>query len=194
MRLIPGATAPEFSADTIRGERLTLAGLRGSDVLLKFYRFAECPICNLHLREFVRRHEEVAAAGLTVIVLFHSAESRLERTQGVDLPFHLVADPDKQIFGAYGIEEALRGMFAGRVARDYGRAMAAGHFSRPFGYHGGIKGLPADFLIDRDGVIRLAHYGENYADSLDVDQVLAAAAGLAAPLPGTRRGLGASNG
>jgi hypothetical protein len=52
----------------------------------------------------------------------------------------VIADRDKQIFGAYGVEESLAGMFNGKVARDYASAMRAGYFSRPFGHHGGIKG------------------------------------------------------
>jgi peroxiredoxin len=164
--------APEFSGETVRGERLTLTDLRGGDVLLKFYRFAECPICNLHLREFVRRHEEIEATRLTVVVLFHSPLARVERKQGLELPFHLVADPSKDIFTAYGVEQSLRGMLSGRVARDYGRAMAAGYVSKPFGYDGGILGLPADVLVDGEGIIRDLHYGQNYADSWGVDEVL----------------------
>jgi hypothetical protein len=56
--------------------------------------------------------------------------------------------------------------------------MAAGFFSKPFGHHGGIKGHPADFLIDGEGVIKHAHYGESYADSLGVAEVVSLARDL----------------
>lgn len=176
MKLTPGTRAPEFTAASVRGGQVSLASLQGSPALLKFYRFAGCPICNLHLRELAIRHHELAAAGLAVIVFYHSPLERIEREQGRELPFELVGDPDKRIFGAYGVEASLKGMFSAAVARDYGRAMAAGHFSRPLGHEGGIQGHPADFLLDGDGVIRHAHYGADYADTLRVDAILAAAA------------------
>ena len=175
MRLTSNTPAPAFTGEVIGGGSLSLSDLRGRPVLLKFYRFAECPVCNLHVRTLVRRHDEVAAAGLTTVVLFHSPLSRVERKQGFDLPFPVIADPEKQIFGAYGVEESLGGMLDGQVARDYARAMGAGFFSKPLGHHGGIKGHPADFVIDRQGVLKHAHYGESYADSLGVDEVLSLA-------------------
>ena len=178
MRLTPNTPAPAFTGELLGGGRLSLAGLRGRPVLLKFYRFVECPICNLHMRELVLRHDEVAAAGLTTVVLFHSPLSRAERKQGFDLPFQAIADPQKRIFRAYGVEESLGGMLSGRVARDYIRAMRAGIFSKPLGHDGGIKGHPADFVIDGDGAIRHVHYGENYADSLGVDVLVSLASQL----------------
>jgi len=184
MRLIPNTPAPPFTGELLNGGRLSLADLRGQPVLLKFYRFAECPICNLHMRELVLRHDEVAAAGLTTVVLFHSPLTRAERKHGFDLPFRAIADPKKTIFQAYGVEESLGGMFSGMVARDYLRAMRAGFYSKPVGHDGGVKGHPADFIIDGDGTIRHVHYGENYADSLGVDAVISIAGELRiAPSP-----------
>src|SRR5579863_7819738 len=178
MRLIPNNPAPEFTGELLGGGRLSLSSLRGRPVLLKFYRFVECPICNLHMRELVLRHDEVAAAGLTTVVLFHSPLSRAERKQGYDLPFQAIGDPKKRIFHSYGVEQSLGGMFARKVARDYARAMRAGFYSKPFGYHGGIKGHPADFIIDGDGIVKYGHYGQSYADSLGVDAVIALAGEL----------------
>jgi peroxiredoxin len=178
MKLTTNTPAPAFTGELLGGGHLSLADLRGRTVLLKFYRFVECPICNLHLRELARRHDEVAATGLETVVLFHSPLSRAERKQGFDLPFQAIADPEKRIFRSYGVEESLGGMFARKVARDYARAMGAGLYSKPFGYHGGIKGHPADFIIDGHGVIRHAHYGESYADSLGVDDVVSLASEL----------------
>ena len=178
MRLTTNTPAPAFKGELLGGGHLSLTDLRDRPVLLKFYRFVECPICNLHLRELVLRHDEVAAAGLTTVVLFHSPLSRAERKQGYDLPFQAIADPKKRIFHSYGVEESLGGMFARRVARDYARAMRSGFYSKPFGYHGGIKGHPADFIIDGDGIIKHAHYGQSYADSLGVDAVISLAGEL----------------
>src|ERR1700675_739157 len=167
MRLHEGQKAPSLTGETTDGKLITLTDLRSRTVLLKFYRFAACPICNLHLREYVRRAGELSAAGITMVAVFHSPGRRLTSLRKLGLPFPAIADPEKRLFKAFGVEASWRGMFTQRVARDYARAMLAGFLSGPFGHEGGIKGHPADFLIDEQGVIRLAHYGLDYADTLN---------------------------
>jgi thioredoxin-dependent peroxiredoxin len=174
VRLAAGMPAPPFQVQGLRGEELSLERLRGSPVLLKFYRFATCPVCNLHMRGFIRRYAELGATGLRTLVFFHSPRARLEKTIETMLPFPVVPDPEKKVFRAYGVTHSLRGMFAPRVMQDYARALAAGFSPGMLSHDGGITGHPADFLLDGDGVIRLAHYGAHYADSLDTDAVLAA--------------------
>ena len=116
-----------------------------------------------------------------VVAVFHSPGRRLTKSlRELSLPFPVIADPEKRVFEAFGVEASWLGMFSLGVARDYTRAMLTGFFSGPFGHEGGIKGHPADFLIDGQGVIRLAHYGLDYADTLNVDRILelASQAGL----------------
>jgi peroxiredoxin len=173
MRLKLGTTAPAFTGTSLTGKTVSLEQVAGRKVLLKFYRFASCPICTLHLREFIRRFDEIRATGLTPVVVFHSPKEKIEEGYQPGLPFEIVADPDKRAFKAYGVESSLGGMFSWDVMRDYARAMANGIFSRPLGHEGGIQGHPADFVIDERGTIVYARYGRNYADTLTVDGVLA---------------------
>ncbi len=46
---------------------------------LQFRRFADCPICNVHLQSIVRRHDEIANAGIREVVVFHSTDEELRR-------------------------------------------------------------------------------------------------------------------
>ncbi|MEU6882327.1 peroxiredoxin-like family protein [Streptomyces sp. NPDC046712] len=177
-RLTVGDRAPDLGCATLGGETLSPVGRPGRTVILKFYRFANCPLCNLHVREWVRRADEVRAAGLTTLAVFHSPVEALrsQLLKGAEIPFDVLADPEKRLFRAYGVEESLGGMFHGKVMSDNMRAMGAGYLGMmPFGHEGGIRGHPADFLIGPDGVVRMAHYGAHYADTLSVDAVLAAA-------------------
>ncbi|MEV5974693.1 peroxiredoxin-like family protein [Streptomyces sp. NPDC051921] len=188
-RLAVGARAPGLTeAVTMTGAAPPVLGRSGRSVVLKFYRFANCPLCNLHLHSWVVRAAEVKAAGLVPVAVFHSPVRALREQlqQGAAVPFDVIADPDKRLFRAYGVEESLAGMLHARVAADNMRALRAGYRSMlPFGHEGGIRGHPADFLVDPDGIVRLAHYGADYADTLDVDTVLNAARDLLpAPPPG----------
>src|SRR5262245_3401722 len=68
LRLTIGSIAPDFSAESIGGRRVSLDRLRGRPLLLKFYRFATCPICNFHVHQFIQEYHLVEAAGLTTVV------------------------------------------------------------------------------------------------------------------------------
>ncbi len=166
MKLQVGMKAPEFSGETLEGHQISLEALRGKNLLLKFYRYATCPVCNLHVQGFVKEHEALAKAGLTTVMVFHSTRDYSEENFGTKAPFDIVADPEKQIFRDYGVEASWRGLFSLAVIRDYAKAIVKGFFSLPLlGNAGGDKGQPADFLIDGEGVIRYAHYGKHFSDS-----------------------------
>jgi peroxiredoxin len=171
MRLTVGTPAPVIVADTLDGRRVDLAALRGRTVHLKFYRFATCPVCNLHLHHFIRDYRLVEALGLTTFVVFHSPAAKVEASRRDEVPFDLIPDPDKTIFRAFGVETGLAGMFSPSVMRDYVRALAAGFPPGMLTSDGGITGNPADFIVDAGGRIAFAHYGKHYADSLTAAQV-----------------------
>ena len=173
MRVSVGSIAPSFEAMTIAGRRCSLDELRGRTVLLKFYRFATCPVCNLHMRYFIQEYHALEALGLTTVVFFHSPEAKLTAAQRSEVPFDLVADPTKRIFSAYGVEKSLAGMFSPAVMLDYAAALWNGFAPGLLTSDGGVTGNPADFMIDADGRVVYAHYGKHYADSLAVPQVAA---------------------
>jgi len=191
MRLTIGSVAPDFSAESIGGRRVSLDQLLagGRPLLLKFYRFATCPVCNLHMHRFIHEHHLVASAGLTTLVFYHSPADKLAKAQREAAPFDLIPDPANKIFAAYGVETGLRGLVSAAVMRDYGKALAAGYPPGLLTSDGGITGNPADFIVDESGRIVFAHYGRHYADSLEASDVVAAlrAAQWGSPFPRDER-------
>lgn len=172
MRLTLGSSAPSFTAESLGGRSVSLEQLRGRPLLLKFYRFATCPVCNLHMHKFIEEYRMVAAAGLTTVVFYHSPPEKLAMSQREAAPFDLVPDPGKVVFKAYGVERGLRGMVSPSVMRDYAKALAAGYPAGMFTQDGGVTGNPADFIVDANGRIAYAHYGSQYADSLTAPGVV----------------------
>src|SRR5262245_14585153 len=83
-------------------------------VHLQFRRFPGCPICNLHLKSFAARSDEVAAAGVHEVVFFHSAAEKLRPFPDL-LKFDTVADPDRTHYDAYGVQTSMRADFTPRA-------------------------------------------------------------------------------
>ena len=150
-------------------------------VHLQFRRFAGCPICNLHLRAIALRHDEIAAAGVREVVIFHSDAPSL-REYVVDVPFPLVADPKKRLYAEFGVETSVRAVLSPRAwAAGMRSAVVAG--KRPWAgdRSTGLLSLPADFLIAPDGAVLAARHGRNAYDQWSVDELLATVGELAPP-------------
>lgn len=178
-RLQVGAVIPPRTLRSITGEGISVPDARGL-VHLQFRRFAGCPVCNLHLRSYVRRHEEIMAAGVREVALFHSSAQQL-RLYASNLPFAIVADQGKRLYREFGVEASLRALLHPRAVLPIVRAVAHSAWEILRGVRpvppllhpeGGRFGLPADFLIDRDGVIRACRYGAHADDQWSVDEML----------------------
>lgn len=153
-------------------------------VHLQFRRFAGCPICHLHLRSFARRHRELETAGVREVVVFHSPADEL-RPHTADLPFAVVADPDKRLYAAFGVGASPRALLDPRawlpILRVIGFAtvgIVTGTVRPPAANpQGGRLGLPADFLIapqgSSEGRVAACKYGAHADDQWTVDEVLA---------------------
>lgn len=90
----------------------TPVALPGQLTHLQFRRFAGCPICNLHLRSIVDRHDEIVAAGIREVVVFHSSAEELRQ---YDLPFDVIADPEKKLYREFGVESSARSLLHWRT-------------------------------------------------------------------------------
>ena len=148
-------------------------------VHLQFRRFAGCPVCNLHLQSFSRRHREIAAAGIREVIVFHSKADDL-RPYAADLPFAVIADPGKRLYLEFGVESSPRALLDPRAWPSILRGIIHSFVSivrdkQPVPSltpHGGRFGLPADFLIAPDGRVLARKYGNHADDHWSVDGVL----------------------
>ncbi|MFC4108564.1 peroxiredoxin-like family protein [Micromonospora zhanjiangensis] len=173
-----GRTVTGRELDTVGGGRVPVPD-PGRLVHLQFRRFAGCPICNLHLRSIVRRHDEIEAAGVREVVVFHSDAAEL-REHTDDLPFAVVADPARRLYREFGVEAHRRALLDPRVWATVLRAIvldlpAVLRRRKPLPslrQENGRLGLPADFLIDGDGRVLAVRYGEHAYDQWSVDELL----------------------
>ncbi len=145
-------------------------------VHLQFRRFAGCPFCSMHLGSVMRRHDEIAAAGIREVVVFRSTPEEIQRHQ-VKPPFAVVADPQEKLFAEFGVASGLRAVLNPRVwgtaVRSVIRMFPKLPVIPPKGH--GMLGLPADFLIATDGRVLACKYGIHAYDQWSVDELLALA-------------------
>lgn len=173
------AFAPRDLA-TIAGASVRIPDARQL-VHLQMRRYAGCPICSLHLRSFTRRKEELERAGVREVVVFHSSAAELRKVH-TGLPFDVVPDPARRVYRALGVTTSPRALLDPRGLLAAARAAVARASADPTaGMLDGSFGLPADFLVGPDGIVRALKYGVHADDQWSIDEVLALARGRQAP-------------
>jgi len=100
-----GRPAPGFRGLDANGQPFQLAQLRGSRVLLKFYRGTWCPYCVSDLTAWNAMREQVRALGLNIVAVSHDSPDELARLQDKHhLSMTLVADPTLAIIRLYNLQ------------------------------------------------------------------------------------------
>jgi peroxiredoxin len=142
-------------------------------VHLQFRRYAGCPVCNLHLRSIARRHEDLVAAGIGEVAVFHSNAETMLEFQG-QLPFAVIADPGRKLYDEFGVGRmSPLAALDPRAWRAAARALTRAPSLRGATGRGEEHlGLPADFLISPDGRVLAAKYGKYTDDHWSVDELL----------------------
>ncbi len=170
-KLIEGQQFPALQTTSIHGKQINIPA-DNNWVHLQFRRFAGCPICNLHLQSFLHRHQDIKAAGIVEVVVFHSSKAELLPYQG-RFPFDVIGDPDKKLYRQYGVTASISAILNLRAwAASLKGNLAKDKPKLPLIPNGGMLGLPADFLIAPDGTIKAVHCGHHAYDQWSVDEVL----------------------
>ena len=169
MRLTAPSRAPELQLTDVYNQPVVIgAGQRRT--LLCFFRDAACPFCNFRIYQLTSAHKNLSAMGLDIVAVFTSTPEQVRRfVARHPRPFPVVADPTSIAHTKYGIERSFWRKIKGIVTR------------MPTLIKGlrivGLAGLnttslmPADFLIDEDGNIVEAYYGNDAGDHIPFERV-----------------------
>jgi peroxiredoxin Q/BCP len=107
-----GQPAPDFTLPDQSGRDLTLSHLRGSPVVLYFYPKDDTPGCTKEACAFRDAFGEYLAQGAKILgVSPDGVDSHARFARKFELPFTLLADPDRTVCQAYGVwkEKTLYG-------------------------------------------------------------------------------------
>lgn len=111
-----GDKAPDFTLPAQHGETVRLSGLLAEGpVVLYFYPADFTPVCTAQACMVRDHHDRLRASGYRVVAISpQSVESHSRFAQRHDLPFALLADPEKSVIRAYGVAGPF-GLFTRRA-------------------------------------------------------------------------------
>lgn len=138
----PGARVANFTAQSTGGP-VSLSSLKGTKLVLYFYPKDNTPGCTSEAGDFRDLNSKFQAAGA---VLFGVSRDSLKSHEGfrakLELPFHLISDPEETLCEAFGVMK-LKNMYgkqvrgierstflvdgSGKLVREWRGVKVAGH-------------------------------------------------------------------
>lgn len=173
-KLKKGELAPNFNARDYRNNEIDLKDYRGKKILLSFHAFGSCPFCNLRVRELSNEYQEWGLSEFEMIHVFPSSQEIIKQFAGKDNPeFPIISDPYKNLFKAYGVNKSVLGMFRGflKVKKLFQAFEEVNLFESLKNNDAAMHQLPADFLIDENGIIQKAYYAKSTSDHLPIEKI-----------------------
>ena len=99
----PGDPAPDFTATTTDGKRVSLEDYRGKKLVMYFYPRDDTPGCTKQACSLRDHNKEIAAKGAAILGVSTQGEaSHRKFTDKYQLNFPLLADTDGAVGRAYG--------------------------------------------------------------------------------------------
>jgi len=172
MKVVAGDKVKNIYLPSLDGSTFNLESIKGKRYLLTFFRFAGCPFCNLRVHNLVKHFDEFDP-NFTIVGIFDASLQDLQRhAQKHNAPFTLLADESNTFYKEYGIQRSFIGTLKGAVVKFPSvlySMFVKGYFPTSIG--GNVMTMPADFLIDEEGIIQLAHYGKDEGDHISIEKV-----------------------
>ena len=101
--LSPGDPAPDFTATSTDGKRVSLKDYRGKKLVMYFYPMDDTPGCTKQACSLRDHNQEIKAKGAEILgVSTQGEESHQKFTKKFNLNFPLLADTDGAVGRAYG--------------------------------------------------------------------------------------------
>ena len=176
MKLKIGQKVPKFIMEDIWGSEINLNELSSQKVLLTFFRYAECALCNLRISEVMRYQTQMQEQGIHFIAVFESSVDSLQKNVADrhQVKFTIIADPDRELYNLFQVKPSWTNLFRTISFKAIKKVISASKLGfKPGGkVEGAFNQIPADFLIGKSAIIEIAHYGNSVIDHLPLEEIL----------------------
>lgn len=166
-----GQFAPDFKVRDINGLEQSIVRYKGKKILLSFYRYASCPVCNFRFHELEAERTLFEQKGLVLLSIYESSSDNVKVLKDTNQYYQiLIPNPGGELYELYTVEiskgKVLKGLTNGALKKaNQGKKL----FTQKIKKDGNANRIAADFLIDENGNIIYAYYGRFLGDRMPID-------------------------
>jgi peroxiredoxin len=158
-----GGRAPDFALTDAQARVVTLSSLltRGP-VVVSFYRGGWCPFCDLQLRAYQGVLGQIHDLGAELVAISpQTADYALSDVEKKQLTFPVLTDRANAVARKYGLVFSMSETWRG-LQSNFGYPLPKFN-----GDHSWELPMPGTFVVDKVGVVRLAHADPDYTSRLE---------------------------
>lgn len=169
MHLTQGMTPPSLYGRAVGGRIIDVTALGGRPLWITFTREAGCAFTRLRMKALSSWFSSSGGAIGVVAIVPSTAIEVASHLRPSECPLPLICDPGRLWAHRFGLSTSPTGAASLHALSTLVDAIRQGIFPcqdlrHPFA-------MPADFLIDGDGNVHIAHYGTDYADHLTTETI-----------------------
>jgi peroxiredoxin len=164
-----GESVEDFILMDAHGDPVRLQSLlQKGPVVISFYRGGWCPYCNIELRGLQRALPGMKSLGASLIAISPQLpDNSLSTEEKNHLTFPILSDVGNVVAKRFGIVYELP-KYLLEIYESFNHGLAQTN-----GETGAEElPMPATFVLDHSGVVRLAFIDEDYTERLDPDTIL----------------------
>ncbi len=172
MSIKVGEIAKQFNVIHIYGNEVSLDDYKGKKLMLSFYRYATCPLCNLRIPNLIQNYDELKDKGLNILAFFESPRESIIKyvDKRHNPPFPIIPDPERKIYKLYDVRASFWKWVKGVFSLTMLKALFKGFRVFWTKMEGKKTLVPADFLID-DLIVKHAYYGKDISDHMPMETI-----------------------
>ena len=168
-----GNKAPQFSFEDIQGTLLSNETLKGKKVYITFHRFVACPICNLRFRQVEATLGTMDKENVVAISIYESTpENMLQYIGDEQLTSLMVSDISERLYQLFSVKISKFGKF---MSLFHGVMKKVKEGKRLFKNRVKLDGnqdrMGAEFIINEEGIVELAHYHSYLGNDYPIDKI-----------------------
>lgn len=173
MKLKIGDKIDEMSLPSIDGTTFDLGNLKGKKALISFYRYSSCPFCHLRINETIKNKKEFGENFEAVAIFDCKFDDLVKSSRKHDGKLTILCDDDRQYFDKFSVQNSILKVTFGILFRVDRMVVALSKgFSPLSSMSGAFFGVPADILINEEGIVERVLYGSHTADHIPMKEVI----------------------
>ena len=163
----------ELSLPSIDGSVFDLENIKGKKALISFYRYSSCPFCHLRMNEIINKTNEFGNNFVPIAIFDCDFDDLVKNSEKHDGNMTILCDDDRVYFDKFEVQNSFFRFLLGITIRvdRFLRAIAKG-YNPASNMSGAFLGLPADILIDENGLVEKALYGAHTANHIPMQEVI----------------------
>lgn len=162
---------------TFFDNEVDLEALKGKKLLIAFFRHVGCPFCNIRAHTLQLAYPHLKEMGMEMIFFFESTKELLLANHFYEnmSPVPIISDPDRKWYEIYGVESSRSKSIKSHIVFLLLKVLVAKFKRLPVHWMAGDESfntIPAEFLVDENGVLRKANYWNNLNDRISMDVIM----------------------